>query len=336
MPQQDLDSNASTDSTAPNLSHSPRRLPVLRYVVDISLVAITFFVSQVIVKSFGPVENGFYCNDARLSFPYKGSTVTVVHLLLYCVLLPLVFVIITELVMLSIHPHERYSVYEYHRGKVQRFGIRMAVFYGYYFAFEIFVFLLTLYTKNSVGRLRPHFLTVCQPSYDPADCNVAGAFIGNYTCMSGLSDKVREARLSFFSGHSSFAFGAATFTVLYLQHRLIGHIRSRIIIPLIQTIVVSTALFIAVSRLFDYKHHWTDVGVGVSVGILTMVTLCRYSAGFRYRAPREVEAELVALDLEAERNQKKEKININASIKRPESSTGMIANRSFQWMEAYS
>uniref|UniRef100_A0A1I7SC96 AcidPPc domain-containing protein n=2 Tax=Bursaphelenchus xylophilus TaxID=6326 RepID=A0A1I7SC96_BURXY len=331
----DLDSNASTDSTAPNLDRKPRRLPILRVTFDVALLAIVYFVSKVVCETFGPVKFGFFCHDQRISFPYKESTVPLSMLIIYCVSIPLTFILAIEIILLGINPHERYSVYEYHRCRSARFLIRLAIFFGYYCAFELFILLITMYTKNSVGRLRPYFLSVCQPLYDVDECRIPGAYIANYTCTGGSRERINEARLSFFSGHSSLAFGTAVFTVLYLQHRLVGHIRSRIVVPLIQTLIISTALFVAFTRIFDFKHHWTDVSVGIAVGVFSMLLLCRFVAGFRYRAPREVEAELVALDLEAERKHG-EKLNLNNSLRKPQQATSLASNRSFQWAEAYS
>jgi phosphatidate phosphatase len=44
-------------------------------------------------------------------------------------------------------------------------------------------------------------------------------FVSNYSC-DGDPKLVREARKSFFSGHTSFSFYCATFVVVYLQTRL--------------------------------------------------------------------------------------------------------------------
>jgi len=55
-------------------------------------------------------------------------------------------------------------------------------------------------TKNFVGELRPHFLAVCQSSYD---CSSASSFNqfnlylqygSNYTCLNPDTAAVREAR----------------------------------------------------------------------------------------------------------------------------------------------
>ncbi|GAA6066805.1 phospholipid phosphatase 3 isoform X2, partial [Tachysurus ichikawai] len=64
--------------------------------------------------------------------------------------------------------------------------------------------------KVSVGRMRPHFLQVCNPDYSQINCS--DGYITNYKCL-GDPSKVQEARKSFFSGHASFSL----YTMLYLS-----------------------------------------------------------------------------------------------------------------------
>ena len=80
---------------------------------------------------------------------------------------------------------------------------------------------------------------------------------------------VRKAHLSFPSGHSSFAFQAAVFTVLYLQTKYGTHGFQQLSLPIpfFQVIAISVATFTAVSRIMDYKHHPTDVLAGTLIGV---------------------------------------------------------------------
>ncbi|MBW02976.1 Phospholipid phosphatase 3, partial [Eschrichtius robustus] len=66
--------------------------------------------------------------------------------------------------------------------------------------------------KVSIGRLRPHFLSVCNPDFSQINCSEG--YIQNYKCR-GNDSKVQEARRSFFSGHASFSM----YTMLYLVAR---------------------------------------------------------------------------------------------------------------------
>lgn len=71
--------------------------------------------------------------------------------------------------------------------------------------------------KYSIGRLRPHFIDVCQPVYkgmifsldNPQDCvKYQFQYITDFECNPNnkFDDHTKkDARLSFMSGHSSFA-----------------------------------------------------------------------------------------------------------------------------------
>ena len=90
---------------------------------------------------------------------------------------------------------------------------------GYYAIGALFCTLTTELAKYNVGRLRPYFLTVCQPDLSKEACLDAYGyqkFVTNYTCHNADVKMVREARKSFLSGHSSFSFYCATFIIMYL------------------------------------------------------------------------------------------------------------------------
>ncbi|KAH0502671.1 Lipid phosphate phosphohydrolase 1 [Microtus ochrogaster] len=70
---------------------------------------------------------------------------------------------------------------------------------------------LTDIAKYSIGRLRPHFLAVCDPDWSKINCS--DGYIENYICR-GNAEKVREGRLSFYSGHSSFSMYCMLFTAV--------------------------------------------------------------------------------------------------------------------------
>ena len=115
-------------------------------------------------------------------------------------------------------------------------------------------------------------------------------YIEDYHCSnSSASPKdIRDAGKSFFSGHASFSFYCATFLIAYLHARLSGPARQqpvnevrkasrrlriifrglRVIRPFLQFGILMLALYIAITRISDYKHHPTDVITGGFVGCL--------------------------------------------------------------------
>ena len=94
--------------------------------------------------------------------------------------------------------------------------------FGFYAFGALFSVLTAELAKYKIGRLRPYFLTVCKPDLSDENCkdeNNYPIFVTNNTCEAEI-DVVREARKSFFSGHSSFSFYSATFLILYMHARL--------------------------------------------------------------------------------------------------------------------
>jgi len=111
---------------------------------------------------------------------------------------------------------------------------------------------LVCIVKNGIGRLRPDFLARCQP--------VNGVCTGNV-------HSVQEGRKSFPSGHSSLSFAGNGFLSLYLYGKLCGGSRHvRLWQLLICGVPLIVAVWVALSRVQDYWHHWEDVLVGCLLG----------------------------------------------------------------------
>uniref|UniRef100_A0A6I8P1A3 Phospholipid phosphatase 1 n=1 Tax=Ornithorhynchus anatinus TaxID=9258 RepID=A0A6I8P1A3_ORNAN len=134
---------------------------------------------------------------------------------------------------------------------------------------------LTDIAKYSIGRLRPHFLAVCQPDWDKINCSQG--YIENFPCL-GNPVRVNEGRLSFYSGHSSFSMYCMLFLALYLQARMKGD-WARLARPTIQFGLVASSIYVGLSRVSDYKHHWSDVLTGLVQGAVVAVLIVSMKAG---------------------------------------------------------
>jgi phosphatidate phosphatase len=126
--------------------------------------------------------------------------------------------------------------------------------------------------------LRPHFIDVCRPNWESIDCGLPEnpKYIDTYTC-TGNADMVKEARLSFPSGHASFSAFTMMFLVLYLQAKM-NCLKLPLLRPLLQLVTVMAAMYTALSRISDHKHHWSDVLfgslLGTTVAVLIVFLVC--------------------------------------------------------------
>ncbi|KAG8456615.1 hypothetical protein GDO86_002406 [Hymenochirus boettgeri] len=135
---------------------------------------------------------------------------------------------------------------------------------------------LTDIAKYTIGRLRPHFLDVCKPNWSKINCSLG--YIENFVC-EGNAAQSNEARLSFYSGHSSFSMYCMVFLALYLQSRMKGD-WARLIRPTLQFGLIAVSVYVGLSRVSDYKHHWSDVLTGLIQGAIVGILIVLYVSDF--------------------------------------------------------
>lgn len=230
-----------------------------------------------------PYQRGLFCNDESISYPFHTSTVTSTVLYTVGFTLPICSMIIGECL----------SVY-LNRVKSKSFcNSYVACIYK---AIGTFLFgaamsqSLTDIAKYSIGRLRPHFLDVCKPDWTQINCT-GGAYIEDFIC-TGDSTKVNEGRLSFYSGHSSFSMYCMLFLALYLQARMRAE-WARLLRPTLQFFLIAASVYTGLSRVSDYKHHWSDVLAGLIQGaIVALLVVFFVSDFFKKKVEPQKEAEI--------------------------------------------
>ncbi|XP_067340431.1 phospholipid phosphatase 1 isoform X2 [Channa argus] len=236
-------------------------------IVCLVLVGIPFVILNVL---HSPFHRGFFCNDDSIKYPFKEDTIS--YQLLGGVMIP-----VTILTMIF---GECLSVYLKRIQSKSSFGSYFACVYK---AVGTFIFgatmsqSLTDIAKYSIGRLRPHFLDVCKPDWKLINCS-AGAYIENFTCTGDLK-VANEGRLSFYSGHSSFSMYCMLFLALYLQARLQAE-WARLLRPTIQFFLIAASVYTGLSRVSDYKHHWSDVLTGLLQGALMAILVVFFVSDF--------------------------------------------------------
>jgi diacylglycerol diphosphate phosphatase/phosphatidate phosphatase len=129
--------------------------------------------------------------------------------------------------------------------------------------------------KKTIGGLRPHFLSVCQPVI-PDNWREIGVGYGNIMftvdqVCTGDPDEIYNAIESFPSGHSNIAFAGLMYLAIYLfTHLRVQNLRRRagywklgfVFLPVLM------ATYLASTLVLGYHHHAYDVIFGSLIGIV--------------------------------------------------------------------
>ena len=212
-----------------------------------------------------PFHRGYLCDDNTIKYPYvENQTVpTYLCLVIWIISCLLVFTITFTL-------HKSWEI------------LRVAI-YKLIFGFCVCI-LITDVCKFSLGRLRPYFITICKPEfinvcYNDEEINNETYYLQGNTSLAWIkqnqkyvvgdtctSDKdlIREARLSFVSGHSSTSFYIAIFLNIFMK----TYVDRRILRTVLQVGNFILALWISITRVNDYMHHPEDVLMGAILGII--------------------------------------------------------------------
>lgn len=250
-----------------------RKTLVFTDIVCLLLTSIPLFVCELGIVE--PVRRGFYCHDDSIKYPLLGQeTVSDTMLISVGILVTAVSIALGEIYRIR---------FLHQRSKSFVSNPYVAILYK-----EVGAFLfgcaagqsLTNIAKLSIGRLRPHFLAVCQPDFSLLNCSVG--YVEDYNC-TGSPSAVKEARKSFYSGHASFSMYTMMYLVFYLQARFTW-LGARMLRPVVQFILVMLALYTGFTRVSDYRHHPSDVVMGYIQGLLVAYWAAFHISGmFRYK-----------------------------------------------------
>ena len=215
-----------------------------------------------------PFQRGFFCSDSSLKYPYIKETVSTNLCFILWILISLFIILTSQVIKRS-------------------FSIK--ILYDILLGGLICI-LATDIVKYSVGKLRPHFLSLCNPDYnnvcydesayykDENDEELLDEFFEKYVnetniCSIENSRLIDNARLSFPSGHASYSFYFTTFLILYMKKNIkdlkyIGNI-----LPYINLLLILLATWISFTRVNDYYHFTSDVVFGGLGGIVIALFL---------------------------------------------------------------
>uniref|UniRef100_A0A0R3QCV3 AcidPPc domain-containing protein n=1 Tax=Brugia timori TaxID=42155 RepID=A0A0R3QCV3_9BILA len=108
------------------------------------------------------------------------------------------------------------------RNKLRKyFHFTTSIYLMYIVSFVIATFIMEV-LKCAFARLRPHYLSVCQPNWKEINCTDPNAYIESkcVNCLGTNMHRIRIGRQSFPSGHTSAAVLLFLFFYFYLKGML--------------------------------------------------------------------------------------------------------------------
>ncbi|XP_034237615.1 putative phosphatidate phosphatase [Thrips palmi] len=249
---------------------------LLRKIITDVAVLLTIGIPILMFFLFGkPYSRGFYCNDESIMHPFKESTVSNLMLYIVGMFLPIAVIILTEL---YIHHYitRRRTAYKFMGHSIPSWLSNSYKVIGVFGFGAATSQLTTDIAKYTIGRLRPHFISVCVPNINCTLPENQHKYFETFECTSGAgARKLKEARLSFPSGHSSFSAYTMLFLVCYLQSRMTFK-GSKLLRHGIQYVCLMLSWSTAMSRISNYKHHWSDVLSGLLIGVIVAILTVVY------------------------------------------------------------
>lgn len=230
-----------------------------RYLGDWAVVL--FFLLEVafIGEHTKPFLREFQLNDPSIQHPFaEHERVPVVLCLLIATLVPVATIAVT-LVTMHGGNFTKADKIKYH------LHLLNISFLGLFLSLSINLFTIDL-LKNWILRPRPDFIARCGPKITKGmdltknyDLSICQAPLG----MKALYDGLRLCP----SGHSGAAFGGLMYLALWLSGQLKAFKPGTPIWKLcLSFIPLVIAMYIALSRTQDYRHHFGDILLGAFIG----------------------------------------------------------------------
>ncbi|KAF2225307.1 hypothetical protein BDZ85DRAFT_280485 [Elsinoe ampelina] len=124
--------------------------------------------------------------------------------------------------------------------------------------------------KTLIGGFRPHFLSVCQPDFSRPGANqgIQGVY-HDWSICTGESKDIKNAIISFPSGHTEAAFASFVYLSIWLNANLkvMGSYQPRYWKMVAVFAPLMAAILIAGDLQMSYNHHWYDILMGAVIGI---------------------------------------------------------------------
>nr|CAH0101222.1 unnamed protein product [Daphnia galeata] len=257
---------------------------IRQLVIDVLCLAIVWLPVLLLDLLGKPFERGFYCDDTSIRYPYKDSTVTSTLLYSYSLGLPITMMITVEIFRWR---HNLKSEKLSRQNVTPTISISSSIHIPSVIAeiihlIAIFLFgaacsqMATDFGKYTIGRLRPHFIAMCQPENLSELCPLGGppVYITDFKCTGTNEQRIQDSSYFIMNAFIVISIGpiftflssySMLYLALYVQRRM-NWSGSKLFRPTIQITALMLTWYTGLSRITDYKHHWSDVLAGFFIG----------------------------------------------------------------------
>uniref|UniRef100_A0A667J5R5 Phosphatidic acid phosphatase type 2/haloperoxidase domain-containing protein n=1 Tax=Lynx canadensis TaxID=61383 RepID=A0A667J5R5_LYNCA len=229
----------SKNGGSPALNNNPRKggskraLLICLDLFCLFMAGLPFLIIE--TSTIKPYHRGFYCNDESIKYPLKtGETIN-------DAVLCAVGIVIAILAIITGEFYRIYYLKEKSRPAIQ--NPYVAALYKQVGCFLFGCAISQSFTdiaKVSIGRLRPHFLNVCNPDFSQINCSEG------YIQTTNAEGRQK----SFFSGHASFSM----YTMLYLVVSPLHLARGPPARPLLQFTLIMMAFYTGLDVLAGFAQ----------------------------------------------------------------------------------
>jgi len=205
-----------------------------------------------------PFLREFLINDPSIQHPFtKIEQINDITCLLISSLIPLICITLIHGVKIN------FNLQKFNKSKFQSFQLSIL---GLILTLAL-TGTITVFLKNLIARPRPDFIDRCKPDLLKIKPNKSLYTID--ICTSNDLEFILEGLRSTPSGHSSISFSGMNYLCLiFMAQWKVWSNKSRIYKLLLTILPEFIAIFIALSRTQDYRHHFGDVIMGSLIGLI--------------------------------------------------------------------
>lgn len=238
-----------------------------RYFPDWVLATIASVVFYFILETATPRFREFRLDDQSISHSFShDQMVTDNELYVLVVMIPLIIMILISRLMARGN-----GIQFIHVAQVTALGlvVNLAI-----------TGIITDFLKLWISRPRPDFLARCNAKASaPID-----KYVGIEVCQLQNFMLLIDGMKSCPSGHSSLAFSGTVYFCLWLNGQFKLYKKSKsLILQLLSWSYILMAVFIAISRSSDYRHHYEDIIFGSLIGIVvSIIVYFKYFPGLNH------------------------------------------------------